>query len=89
MAYTATKIFTTVHGTQRVIGFEVTADAASGAVATGLSYIDGISIAPISMATAGAKFKRNLNAASATANGTVFVSSAANADLFYLTVFGR
>lgn len=89
MAFTATLIKNTVFGNQRVCQYDVTADAASGSVVTGLSVVDSIAVAPISMATAGCKFKKNLNDASAAANGTVFVSSAANGDNFFLTVYGR
>ena len=89
MAYTASLVKSTVFGDQRVQQYQVTADAASGSVSTGLSYIQSISFSPISMATAGPKIKANLDATSATANGTVFVSSAANGDAFFLTVFGR
>lgn len=89
MAFTATKIFGSVHGNQRVEGYEVLADAASGVIATGLGYVDGIAVAPVSAATAGGKFKRNLDATSALANGSVFVSSVANGDVFYVTIYGR
>jgi hypothetical protein len=89
MAYTATLQKNNVMGNQRVAQYLVTADAASGVVVTTLGYIDAIAVAPVSMATAGAKFKANTNAASAAANGSVMVSSAANGDVFFLTVFGR
>ncbi len=89
MAFTVTKVFATVHGNQRVEGYEVTADAASGVMATGLGYINGVAVAPVSAATAGGKFKRNLDASSATANGSVFVSSVASGDVFFVTIFGR
>jgi hypothetical protein len=89
MAFTATKLKGSVHGDQRVEQYLVAADAASGSVATGLKYVDCVTFAPKSMATAGGKIKANLNDASATANGTVFVSSVASGDDFYLVVFGR
>lgn len=89
MAYTATKLKGDVHGSQRVEQYLVTADAASGVVATGLQYVDCLSFAPKSCATAGFKVKANLSAASAAANGSVMVSSAASGDDFYLIVYGR
>lgn len=89
MAYTATLLKSTVHGDERAQHYQVTADAASGSVATGLGYVTAISYAPISCATAAFKLKANLSAASATANGTVMVSSAVNGDVFFMTVFGR
>lgn len=89
MAFTATKLKGDVHGSQRVEQYLVSADAASGSVATGLQYIDCLSICPNSMSTAGIKVKANLSAASATANGTVMMSSATNGDVFYLVVYGH
>lgn len=89
MAYTAVIAKQTVHGDQRTIQYEITADAASGSVATGLQYIDSIQVTPISMATTAGKFRRNLNAASAAANGSVMVSSIASGDVFYMQVYGH
>lgn len=88
MAFTATLRKETVWGSQRCCQYLVTADAASGSVSTGLGFVDAIAVTPVSMATAAAKFKANLNDSSATANGTVFVSSAVNGDVFFLTVYG-
>lgn len=88
MAFTATLLKTTVFGDQRVQHYSVVADAASGSVSTGLGYVVACGYAPQSCATAGFKIKANLSAASATANGTVMVSSAANGDVFFLTVYG-
>lgn len=89
MAFTATLVKNNVMGNERVVVYNVTTDAASGVVATPLGLIDFVSFAPISMATAGVKFKINLNITSAASNGVVFVSSAASADNFFLTVYGR
>lgn len=89
MAFTATVIKETVHGNQRVTHFTVVADAASGVVDSQMGYVEAINFAPVSMATAGGKFKANLNDSSATANGKVFVSSVASGDVFFLTVYGR
>lgn len=89
MAYTQTKLKADVHGSMRVEAYQVSADAASGSVTTGLQYIDFLTITPVSMATAGVKVKRNLSAASALANGSVLLSSAASGDEFIIAVFGR
>lgn len=89
MAFTATLRRLATQGNQRVAEYSVAADAASGMVATPLGFIDAVAIAPVSMATAAGKFKANLNDASATANGTVFISSVASGDVFFLTVYGR
>lgn len=89
MAYTATLQKNNVMGNQRVAQYLVTADAASGIVVSSVGLIDCIAVAPVSMATAGVKFKINTTSASAVANGTILVSSAANGDAFFLTVYGR
>lgn len=89
MAFTATLRRSTVFGDQRVLQYKVVADAASGQVATGLQYIDCIATSIESAATGGFKVRPNLSEASAASNGVVFVSSAANGDIFFLTIFGR
>jgi hypothetical protein len=74
---------------ERKVCFELTLDAASGAVDTGLSVITGVSIACKSAATAGFKVKANQNSAGTALNGSLFLSSAASGDVLYVTVFGR
>lgn len=80
MAYTVTQE-KTVLGNLRCHICNVTADAASGTIPTGLSTIAGYSIAPISMATASPLMKAS--------GGTITVSAAASGDNFFVTVFGR
>lgn len=70
-----------VYGNKRVVICNVTADAASGQIATGLSVISGWSVGPQSMATASPKM--------ASSGGTITVSNAASGDGFYLIVHGR
>jgi hypothetical protein len=89
MAYTATLLKNNIMGNQRVAMYSVAADAASGSVATPCGFIDAAIISPISMTTSGIKVKVNTTVASAVANGTVFISSAASTDVFYLTVYGH
>lgn len=89
MAFTNTLIKHFTLGPDRAVLYQVSADAASGMVQTPLSYVDGFTWAPISMTAVTAVMRANLNDSSATANGTVFVSSVAAADLFYLVVYGR
>lgn len=89
MAYTATLLKQDVEGSQRVVQFLVTADAASGSVATGLGFINCLAVGTNSCTTGAFKVKANLDATSAAANGTVFVSSITSGDAFYLTVWGR
>lgn len=89
MAYTTTLIKNSIMGNQRVAEYNVTADAASGSVATTVGLIDSIQITPISMATICGHFRINTNAASAASNGVLFCSSIANGDNFFLTVYGK
>lgn len=89
MAYTATSLYKTVWGNKRVVSFDVTSDAASGSVTTGLSVIESVTLGPVSMNTAGVKLKKNLSEASATANGTLFVSSTTSGDNFIVVCVGK
>lgn len=89
MAYTATVVRKTVFGNERVVIFDVTADAQSGVVDAGM-YVDGFAVGPISMATVSlVKFRPNINAASAASNGNIMISGAASGDRFFLTVYGH
>lgn len=89
MAYSKASTVQSVWGNKRAVSFVLTADAASGAVDTGLSVIEAVMVAPVSAATAGPKFKINKNSGATASNGSLFVSSAASGDDFYVTVFGR
>lgn len=80
MAYTVTQE-KTVFGNLRCHICNVTADAASGTIPTGLTTIAGYTVGPISMATASPLMKAS--------GGTITVSAAANGDNFYLVVYGR
>jgi hypothetical protein len=89
MAYTTSNLVKTVFGDQRVFALRVTADAATGAVATGLSHINTASLLPQSLSTAAVKFSINENCSGVAALGTIGVSGAASGDEFILTVFGK
>jgi hypothetical protein len=80
MAYTTT-LTKSVFGNKSVALCNVTADAASGTIVTGLSVIEHWTVGPQSMATSSPKI--------AASGGTITVSNAASGDLFYLTVYGR
>lgn len=80
MAYTVSKV-DSVFGNKAVALCDVTADAASGTIPTGLGKIDSVSLGPQSMASSAIKIS--------VSGGTVTVSNAANGDAFYLHVFGR
>lgn len=90
MAYTFSQIYVTSWGNKKVQAISVTADAASGAILTGLSVVEAVvGITLQSAATAGFKVKANINSAAAASNGSVFVSSAANGDVFTIVVSGH
>lgn len=90
MAFTVTVVNRTVMGNKRVDLLDVTADAQSGVVATGMKYVDAFSVGPVSMATVSlVKFRPNIGADSAAANGSIMVSGSASGDRFFLTVYGK
>jgi hypothetical protein len=89
MAFTNTIVKQSVFGDMRVILYEITADANSGVINTGLSYIYSVQATVKSAATNGQNFKANKNAAGAASNGDIMASSCANGQEFYLTVYGR
>lgn len=89
MAFTATNLFTSVFGNKRVVGLLVTADANSGAVDSGLSVIEAITVGVVSAATGAQKFKKNLNSGATALNGSIFMSSCTNGDAFNVVVYGR
>lgn len=89
MAFTATLLKKSVHGDERVEHYLVTADANSGSVSTGVGVITLAHLSVKSAATGAQKVKANLSAASAAANGSLFLSSCTSGDDFYVTVYGR
>ena len=90
MAFTNTLVKQTVYGNERVQHYNITADAASGVVYTGLSYVDAFHWSAISMTTSTVPhMKANVGTASAASLGNVFISSVISGDNFFLTVYGR
>lgn len=92
MAYTFTTVKNAVIGNERLVIYNVNCDATgSGTVSTPMGFIDAAILSPISCASIGMGIivKRNTGAASAAANGSVFLSSTTNGDNFFLTVYGR
>lgn len=90
MAYTVTKVFDSVFGNQRVCGYDVTADATTQAIATGLKFINVCHIQALSMTTTTVpKVAVNVNATGAAANGSVAMTTVVSGDHFFLTVYGR
>ena len=89
MAFTATLNKTTVFGDMRVQMYTITADAASGSVATGLSAITTLQFTPSSLATKGVHVRANALGAATASVGTVGFEGFVAGDVGYLTVFGR
>jgi len=89
MAYTISTAWKSVYGNTRVICQSVTADSASGTIATGLGYIFSSELSPISMATASPLVKVNLNGTNSTTVGSVNLNGVASGDVFYLVSTGR
>lgn len=89
MAYTASIIKNSTFGDMRVVMISCTADGVSGVIVTGLAKVFGMSVTPVSSASFSlSKFHRNVNAASATANGSIMASSCANGDDFFIVAYG-
>ncbi len=89
MAYTSSQLVKTVFGNERVLGIRVTADAASGAIDTGLSVIDFVSVAHQSCTTAGFRTIMNVNSGLTANNGSLAISGAVSGDVILLTVYGH
>lgn len=90
MAFTNTRSLRTVWGNKVVEFWNVTADANSGVISTGLSVVEVIGgVTVVSAATGAQKFKANLNAASAAANGSIMCSSCTAGDNFIVVAVGH
>lgn len=91
-AHTYTLVSNESDGNYRRAAYIVEASTtASGAVQTPCGYVIAAKVSPLSCSSVGFGIicKPNLNAASATANGSVFLSSCASGDSFYLIVTGK
>lgn len=78
-----------VYGNKRVALLSCSVDSASGNVDTGLSVVDGFSLAPISMATSAILMKKNVGSGATSRPGIINIGAAASGDVFFLTVFGK
>lgn len=79
----------TVFGNMRVHVLDVTADAATQTVETGLKVIVGHSLGIQSASTAGFKVYANSNASGVQSMGVLGISGVASGDEFYVVVYGR
>lgn len=88
MAFTLTRELS-VFGNKRISLMSCSVDSASGVIDTGLSFVDGFTMAPVSMATAGIGMDRNLGSGATSRPGFIDVGSCATGDSFFLVVYGR
>lgn len=87
MAYSVT-IVKTVLGNEAVHHLDVTADAATATVETGLKNIRAHAIGQQSCSTAGIKCYANSNASGVQSFGVLGFSGLVSGDELYVTVFG-
>lgn len=88
MAFTVVKT-PTVFGNMRVVMMDITADAATQTIDTGLGKIVSVSYTPVSMGTSNIHMGINSNATGAVSMGAFSVTGCANGDRFFVNVFGN
>lgn len=88
MAFTVTK-YKSVFGNKRVVGMDITADAATQTIESGLKVIEFISIGQGSAATAAFKVAINSNASGVQSMGVVAITGVASGDRLFVTCYGR
>lgn len=88
MAYTVTRK-TTVFGDLRTVIMEVTADAATQTIETGLKNVVGFSYAPKSMNSSNIHMAINSNASGVQSYGVFVVTGNTSGDNFFVVVYGN
>jgi hypothetical protein len=88
VAYTVTVLNSTVHGNERVIRYNILADATTQTIATGLQNITDLRITNKSATSGMGKFKANVNATGSAAAGSFAMTSIVSGDEYYVTVYG-
>ncbi len=88
MAYTVTVLNNTVHGNERVIRYNILADATTQTVATGLGTITDIRVTNKSATSGMGKYKINVTASGVAAPGSFGMTSIVSGDEYYVTVYG-
>ena len=89
MAFTVSTAQKTVFGNDRVHILDITADAATQTVETGLKVIVGFSVGIITCTTGGFHIAHNSNASGVQSMGVLGMSGLAAADRLFVTVYGR
>lgn len=88
MAWTVSKV-NTVFGNKRAVILDMTADAATQAVDTGLAVVEGFSVGYKSMNSANPKIKPNVDASGTAANGKIACTGFTSGDALFVVVYGR
>lgn len=88
MAYTVTVLNSTVHGNERVIRYNILADATTQTVATGLGNITDLRVTNKSATSGLGKFKANVTVSGVAAPGSFGMSGIVSGDEYYVTVYG-
>ena len=88
MAFTVTK-FPTVFGNKRAVGMELTADAATQTIETGLKVIEWVNVSIGSCNSSNFKIAINSNASGVQSFGVLAVTGVTTGDEIFVTVFGR
>lgn len=90
MAYSATRLYRFATGNKYEECWQVTADAVSGAFATGMAVIDAVAgMCPVSAATAAPRFKINVASAATATNGQLSISGCTSGDVFNVICIGH
>lgn len=76
-------------GSHREFILSCTADSAEQAIETGLSYVYGVSICPVSLSTGAVKIRANVGSTSTALNGQLGCSGFVSGDVFLAIVKGR
>ena len=89
MAWTTTKKFEYAAGNHKVQAWELTADSATLELDTGLSVVDHVAVAPVSMASSPFSVRKNVTSASVASNGAIALTGVTSGDDLYVTVWGH
>jgi len=89
MAWTVTKTIHTVFGDKRVHGFDLSSDAATVEIDSGLEHIDHIQWSVKSANSFGPYFSKNTLSAATVSYGHFAITGCTSGDTFYVTIYGR
>jgi uncharacterized lipoprotein YddW (UPF0748 family) len=88
MAFTVTRYKQSV-GAKRQVGMDITADAATQTIETGLKVIEWYTSGEASMNSSNIHMAINSNASGVQSNGVFSVTGCTSGDHFYVTCYGR